>query len=157
MKEGRWIFEEKAEPTNSININRITKRLVYGEKEAFDKIKEKKYWERALDRPECPTKQTFGHKVTATYNGKPIKGAIYALDKGWKAKGTIPNISEKEKMYLMLTRKFFKEEGYELSGEELIELVIRMLDEKFGVEEQISVSNVNDVKGKQIMRRNTRK
>jgi hypothetical protein len=150
----KYIFEKNGKPTVEVDINKVTKRILYGD-DYFGGL------ESDISRKKG-------------YNGREVSGALSKLENGWlEHKITELELSNdpRDKMILEESKHpytyiyeggisnyflgYFG--GYHLQRVLMKELIYEVFYEKFGVELSVPVSNVNEVKGKQIIRRNKRK
>jgi len=132
----RYRYGDDEEPTKIIDPSKVTKRLIYGDKEFS-----------------TPEKDACGHRA---YNGKEIDGAIHKLESGWlnnKVENWKDSKNQREQMlyreylnpdthkvnyscnqqWLIHCFPFIKENGYNLSKAILMELLLECYNEKFGV------------------------
>jgi len=138
-KPSKYVFDKDGKPTTKIDINKVTKRLVYGDDEF---------------RTE---KDMCGKKA---FNGNKIDGVILKLSSGWldrKVSGWknrdkdsreyrlylnyksnrdiyLPNLSSKQSCIKYLI-PLIREEGYKLPTSILYECIFECFNEKFGVGE----------------------
>jgi hypothetical protein len=160
----RYVYEKDGKPTSQIDMNKCTKRIIYGDEE--------------FGKPERPNQRTFPG-VSASYNGRETIGIIGKLNSGWveTKMNQLKNSADKRDMMIYTELTHPGTYKYEYSNKELLgvysfyireynlnsilanELINEVFYEKFG-EKELIVSppqTVNDVKGKQILRRNKRK
>jgi len=151
----KYIFEKNERPTTEIDINKVTKRIIFGDE--------------FLGKPEP---DMFGRRA---YNGRWVDGAISKLNDGWleqKIKDLEQSNEPRDKMILEESKHPYTHTyeggisnyflgyfgGYHIPRVLIKELINEVFNEKFGVEEMpSSVTNINDIKGKTIIRRTKRK
>jgi len=153
-----YVFEKDGKPTSTIDLNKITKRLVYGDEE--------------FSRPERPNQDTFPG-VSASYNGREVNGFLSDWSNGWLQRkveqwklSTDPREKQLLEEYnhpdsyqilpnpLEFCLKYIYGRGIFESKPILIELLGEVLYQKFGKDIVISKS-VIIVNGKNIPKETT--